>query len=337
MSAHPRTPVLLAGAAGALALALALALSGCATPSGSASPGSSVAPSAAQSYPVHLDNCGTTLTVDAAPERVITVKSSTTELLLALGLGDRIVGAAALDGPIPAGLDADDVSIISDSMPGQEAVLALEPDFVYAGWESNFSAEGLGERAGLDALGVGTYVSPAACKGDGYRPDPLTFELVFDEIVEAGVIFDAKDAAAALVAEQRSRLDALIPAKGRPTALWYSSGRATPYVGAGIGSPGMIMREAGLANIFDDVDDSWTSVSWETVIAANPDVIVLVDSSWNTAASKIAELEENPATAQLDAVRHGHYVILPFAATEAGTRNVEAVESSIDQLGELGW
>lgn len=331
MSAHHRTPLLLA----TLAVG-ALALSGCATPAGSANPGPSVTPSAAQSYPVTIDNCGTTLTLDAAPERVITVKSSTTELLLALGLGDRIVGAAALDGPIPSDLDSDDLSIISDSVPGQEAVLALEPDFVYAGWESNFSAEGVGERAGLDALGVGTYVSPAACKGVGYRPDPLTFDLVFDEVVEAGVIFDAQDAAAELVADQQARLDALSPAKGKPTAVWYSSGRATPYVGAGIGSPGMIMREAGLANIFDDVDDSWTSVSWESVVAANPDVIVLVDSSWNTATSKIATLEANPATSQLDAVKEKRYVILPFAATEAGTRNVEAVESSIEQLGELG-
>ena len=46
-------------------------------------------------------------------------------------------------------------------MPGQEALLGLEPDFVYAGWE-NFSADGAGDRAALHDLGIATYVSPAA-------------------------------------------------------------------------------------------------------------------------------------------------------------------------------
>lgn len=293
-------------------------------------------PTPSPSYPLTIDNCGTELTLDAAPGRVVTIKSSTTELLLALGLGDRIVGAAALDGPVPEEYAADLVEL-SDGVPGQEVVLALEPDLVYAGWESNFSTEGVGERDRLAQFGVASYVSPAACKGDGYQPDPLTFDTVFDEIIEAGALFDAADAATGLVTEQRAALDDLEPVDGAPTALWYSSGRATPYVGAGIGSPQMIMLAAGLDNIFDDISDSWSSVSWETVVQADPDVIVLVDSDWNTADSKIATLEEHPATASLTAVREGNYVVLPFAATEAGIRNVEAAASAIAQLRELGW
>ena len=69
-------------------------------------------------------------------------------------------------------------------MPGQEALLGLEPDFVYGGWESNFSADGAGDRAALQDLGIATYVSPAACKEEGYMPDPLTFDEVADEIRE---------------------------------------------------------------------------------------------------------------------------------------------------------
>ena len=38
---------------------------------------------------------------EAAPERVVTIKSTSTEMLLALGLGDRIVGTAFQDGPVP--------------------------------------------------------------------------------------------------------------------------------------------------------------------------------------------------------------------------------------------
>ena len=90
----------------------------------------------------------------------------------------------------------------------------------------------------------------------------------------------------------------------------------------------MIMDAAGLTNIFADVHDTWTSAGWEQVVAADPDVIVLVDAAWNTAEKKIALLEANPATSQLTAVREKRYLIVPFAAGEAGVRNADAVGRS---------
>ncbi|MFC5930682.1 putative F420-0 ABC transporter substrate-binding protein [Cryobacterium melibiosiphilum] len=317
----------------ALLAGSALLLSGCAA--ADPAPAAATATDAGSGYPVNLTNCGVDVTVSAAPERVVTIKSSTTELMLALGLSDRIVGSAFLDGPLPDSLtdEGADLNVISDFVPGQEATLGLTPDFIYGGWESNFSADGVGERAGLTELGVGSYVSPAACKGD-FMPDPLTFDTVFDEIIEAGAIFDATDAATELVSSLESDLAALNPAAGDDgtTALWYSSGTTTPYVGAGIGSPAMIMEAAGLTNIFQDVHDTWSSVGWESIIEANPDVIVLVDATWNTAADKITNLETSAATQNLDAVLNERYIVLPFAATEAGIRNVEAAASTIDQL-----
>ena len=318
------------------AAAAVLLLAGCASGSTGAVPGPTASPGGPGAYPVSFENCDTSLTLTAAPERIVTIKSTTTELLLALGLGDRIVGSAFLDGPLPASLaeEGADLNVISDFVPGQEAVLALNPDFVYGGWESNFSADGVGERDALAALGIGSYVSPAACKGDA-MPDPLTFDTVFGEIDEAGALFGVPDAAAALVSDQEAALAALKPATGQTTALWYSSGTDTPYVGAGIGAPQMIMDAAGLTNIFADVQDTWTSAGWESVVAANPSVIVLVDATWNTADSKIALLEGNPATAGLDAVVNHRYITVPFAAGEAGIRNVEAAGSIIDQLAAL--
>ena len=313
----------------------ALFLSGCAaTTTPAASPAET--PAATANYPVTVDNCGTSLTVTAAPERIVSIKSSATELLLALGLGDRIVGSAFLDGPLPESLATEgaDLNVISDFLPGQEAVLGLNPDFIYGGWESNFTADGVGERAGLAELGIGSYVSPAACKGES-MPNPLTFDTVFTEIAEAGAIFGAAPAAADLVSTLETELAALEPTSAGATALWYSSGTTTPYVGAGIGSPAMIMEAAGLKNIFADVTDTWTSVGWESIIEANPSVIVLVDATWNTATAKIAHLESDPATQVLDAVKNQRYVILPFAATEAGARNVDAASSTIAQLAEF--
>jgi len=322
-----------------LALSLA-ALAGCgqdpADAASSAAPTDGTAGGTA--YPLNLDNCGVETTVDAAPQRVVTIKSSTTEMLLALGLGDRIVGSAFLDGPVPdslAGAAADVPAVaepMAEQVPGAEAVLGLEPDLVYAGWESNLTADGAGDRATLAKLGVATYVSPAACKAPEYMPDPLTFDDVFAEIDEVGEVFDAADAAADLVATQQDALAAVAPDDRGLTALWYSSGDDIPYVGAGIGAPQMIMDAVGLQNVAGDVHDTWTSFSWEQAIEADPDVIVLVDATWNSAEQKIDRLESNPATARMTAVREGRYLTVPFPASEAGVRNVDAV---VDLAGQL--
>jgi iron complex transport system substrate-binding protein len=317
----------------------ALTLAACgagSSPSDRATAASGTA-SAAGFEPVTLDNCGTEVTVDSPPERVVAIKSTSIEMLLALGLEDRLVGTAFADGPVPdAYADAyDAVPVLSDQVPGQEALLEAQPDFVYAGWESNFSDDGVGERSALQDLGIGTYVSPAACKEEGYMPDPLTFDGLFDEIREVAAIFGVEDRAEQLVAKQQELLDSVEPPARETTALWYSSGSDTPYVGAGIGAPQMMMDAAGLTNIFADVHDTWTSAGWEQVVAADPDVIVLVDATWNTAESKIAMLEGNPATSRLTAVQEHRYLTVPFSAAEAGVRNAQAVVDLTDQLAAL--
>ncbi|MFE6965161.1 putative F420-0 ABC transporter substrate-binding protein [Agromyces sp. NPDC057679] len=338
MRTHATRPLLAVAALGATA-AVAL-LAGCAGPAGvdpAADSAANGAGAAASSYPLTIDNCGTEVTFDAAPERVVTVKSSTLELMLALGLEDKVVGTAFSDGPVPAEVAdaAADLEVLSDKVPSQEATLAVEPDLIYAGWESNLSAEGAGERDSLAALGVASYVAPAACKGEGYMPDPLTFDEVFREFDEAGAIFGVPERSAELVAAQRAALEAIAPSEDGLTALWYSSGDDQPFVGAGIGAPQMIMEAAGLDNVAADVHDTWTAMSWEAVVEANPDVIVLVDAPWNTADAKIAALSSNPATAALPAVQGERYVVVDFPSTEAGVRNVDAVASIVEQLGAL--
>ena len=321
---------------------IALALAGCAAAdvtapsSASSSPSPSPSTPAPATTPVEALNCGTPVPVGQSPERIVTVKSTPTELLIELGLGEAIVGAAFLDGPLaPPYTDAPEVPVLSEFTPGQEATLALEPDAIYAGWESVFSPDGVGERASLEDRDILTYVDPSACKGEG-RPERMTFDLLWEHILTTGAVFSADDAASTLVSRLQEDLAGLSPSTDGITAAWYSSGKDAPYVGAGTGAPQMIMDAAGLTNIFANVEDTWTSATWEAVVEADPDVIVLVDAAWNTAEGKIEFLETNPATAALTAVREGRYLTVPFAAGEAGVRNVEAVASLIDQLEELG-
>lgn len=292
---------------------------------------------AATSYPLTVNNCGVSVTFDKAPQKVVTIKSTATELLLSLGLADRIVGVGFQDGPLPGDLAAagSGLKVLADKLPSQEVVLETEPDFVYGGWESNFAADGAGERPALAALGVASYVSPAACRS--VKPAKLSFDELFREIEEMGTIFDVEEAAAALVDRQEAELSALTPDSRGLTAVWYSSGTKAPYVGAGSNAPAMIMEALGLHNIFGDVDDGWISASWEAIVDADPDVIVLVDAAWNSAGQKKKLLSENPITSKLSAVVNQRYLVIPFPASEAGVRNVPATIDMAKQLAALDF
>jgi len=320
---HRVTPIALLVTLGAVALA------GCA-----ATPAPAASPSSDANAPVTVTNCGTDVTFEAAPERVVTIKSTSTEMLLALGLGDRIVGTAFQDGPVPEQWEADATGLvsISDKVPSEEVVLETEPDLVYAGWESNFSPDGAGERAELATLGVASYVSPSACQSAG-QPEKLTFDDIFGDIQQVADIFRVD--ASELIAEQKQTLADIEATGDGRSALWFSSGSDTPYVGAGIGAPELVLETAGLTNIAGDLDATWAPFNWEAVVDADPDFIVLVDADWNTVEMKIAVLEANPATANLTAVQNKRYLIVPFAAGEAGVRSVDAAQSLAQQITEL--
>ena len=306
-----------------------LTLAGCAATT-SAAP----TPTPTADGPVTVDNCGTSVTFDAAPERVVTIKSTSTEMLLALGLGDRIVGTAFQDGPVPDEWAADAASLVSvaDKVPSEEVVLEQQPDLVYAGWESAFSADGAGERPELATLGVNSYVSPSACQSAN-QPAKLSFDDVFGDIAQVASIFRVDPAP--LLAQQQEALDSIEANGDGRTAFWYSSGSDTPYSGAGIGAPELVLETVGLTNIAADVKATWAPLSWEAVVDADPDFIVLIDASWNTVQSKIDRLETNPATAGLSAVVNKRYHVLPFASSEAGVRTVEAAASLSQQIAEL--
>ncbi|MDQ1548943.1 MAG: iron complex transport system substrate-binding protein [Microbacteriaceae bacterium] len=315
-----------------IAVVATLALAGCAPTASTSTPH----PSASAPVSLSLDNCGTTVDFSGpAPKRVITIKSTSTEMLLALGLGAKIVGSAFADGPVPPQWSTAAASIptLASTVPSQEVVLAKQPDMIYAGWESNFSADGAGTRSDLQAMGINTYVSPSACQEPAYQPKKLGFSDIFGEIGQVAAIFHVSSTK--LIASQKKQLASIKPSTKKLTALWFSSGSSTPYVGAGIGAPELIMKTIGLTNIAASVKNTWTSYNWESVIAANPDVIVLVDASWSSAQKKMNLLASNPATADLTAVKNHRYLIVPFAASEAGVRTVNAAADLSTQLTKL--
>src|SRR5690606_26514684 len=123
-------PLLAALAVVALTATVLAGCAGAATPAAIEAPDASGSPTA--SGAVTVVNCGVEVSFERAPERVVTILSSTTEAMLALGLGDRIVASAYQNSPVvPQWAKVQgSIPVIADRVPGQEAVLALEPDLI---------------------------------------------------------------------------------------------------------------------------------------------------------------------------------------------------------------
>ncbi|WP_127505640.1 ABC transporter substrate-binding protein [Actinoplanes solisilvae] len=297
-----------------------LVLTGCA--SGDNSGRDDKAPAPSQAAPI--TNCGTPVPVSKPPAKAVTMNQSATEIMLALGLQDRMAGTAYLDDKVlPDFADAyGKIPVLAKEYPSKEKLLETSPDFIYASFSSAFGDEGVGDRAEWQKLGVGTYISPAGCP-KGSQPAKLGLDDVFGEIRDVATLFGVPERAEKLITEQKSRLK---KAPAATKVLWWDGGSDAPSVGACCGAPGMIMDAAGVTNVFADVKGNWGDTSWEAVAERNPDVIVLVDASWDPADKKEQFLEKNPTLKDLPAVQRKKYVVIPFSSTSAGVRNVSAVE-----------
>ncbi|WTI79035.1 ABC transporter substrate-binding protein [Streptomyces sp. NBC_00726] len=303
-------------------------------------------------YPVTLKNCGRTVTVSAAPRRAVSVDQGTTEILLSLGLQDRIAATATWTDPVMKGLEKANAGVkrIADNRPSSEKVLDQEPDFVAADFESTLAKGGVAPREQFEKLGVPTYVAPADCTakdntkdGDGVRTGALTMDSVYAEVTDLARVFGVPGRGEKLVAELRTRIREAtdgIDGSGTSVMYWFANSES-PYLAGCCGAPGIITRELDLKNVFDDTHDEWPQINWETVADRNPDVLVIGDltrksQTAESAAGKIAFLESNPVTKKMDAVRHKRYVLLSGQAMNPTIRTVEGVELVAAGLRDFG-
>ncbi|OEV17695.1 ABC transporter substrate-binding protein [Streptomyces nanshensis] len=306
----------------------------------------------ADGFPLTLTNCGRTVTVKAPPQRAVSVDQGSTEILLSLGLADRLAGTATWSDPVMKGLEKANAGVerISENRPSSEKVLDKEPDFLSASFASTLAKGGVAPREQFEKLGVPTYISPADCVGkdnsgggDGARTAPLTMDSVYTEVRELSQVFGVPERGDALVKKLQDRVaKATEGIDGSKASLlyWFSDSKA-PYLAGCCGAPGVITRELGAKNVFDDTHDEWPQISWETVADRNPDVLVIGDLSRTmqtaeSAEKKIEFLESNPVTRTMDAVKNRRYVLLSGQAMNPTIRTVEGLERVAAGLRDFG-
>ncbi|WP_299039254.1 ABC transporter substrate-binding protein [uncultured Pseudokineococcus sp.] len=338
-----------AAAAAALLLAGALSACGASEPVETATAGTGDG-EGATSYPLVVDNCGREVVVEAAPERVVSLDQGSTEILLSLGLADRLVGTASWTDPVLPELAAAEEGVprLSDDAPSYEAVLGADPDLVTASFGRHFRQGGVVERERLEETGIGSYLSPTDCEDDlvvnggGTRTRPLEVDALYREIRELAAVFDVPSRGEELVARLEARAEAAtarIADRDVSLAFWFADTR-TPYVAGGLGSAQLLATTAGAENVFADLDDDWPAVGWETVVDRDPDVLVLGDLQrdrfpGDLLADKEAFLAADPLTRTLDAVQEERYIALHGAEMNPSIRFADGLEKIADGLERL--
>ncbi|WP_116115191.1 ABC transporter substrate-binding protein [Austwickia chelonae] len=303
-------------------------------PSGPGHPGSSVT----FEPPIAVHNCGVDITVTQAPSRLVTLNQGATQVALALGMQDRMAGTAYLDDVIPARWAEAyrKVPVLAEKYPTKEKFLASKADFAYSTFASAFSDKGIGDRSALAKDGTTTYLSPMSCP-PGVPSAPATFDSVWGEIRDLGKIFGMPQRAAAVIRQQEdsvAKIGESRTGRGR-SVLWYDSGDKAPFVGGGKGGPQTILDTVGAKNVFADLDKAWAEGSWEKVVAADPEVIVLVDASWDSAEKKRTHLQNDPVLRELTAVKRGAFVTVPFSESNAGVTLADGAQHVSDQLAGI--
>ena len=311
-----------------------LAVAGCSD----AAAGPATAPASAGPT---VTNCGTELTVPAPPTRAIAMEQNATEILLSLGLADRMAGASYQTDPVlPQLRDAyAGVPVLAKLYPSREKVLEARPDFVYSTFTSAYAGDAAGPRADLGKLGIPAYLSRFACEDPATGEKTVDFDGIFAEIREIATLFGVADRGVRLTDDLAARLAAAEPHPGT-SVLWYYSGTSTPNVAGPGGLPAAIGARLGLRNVYADAGKPWPAGNWEQIAERDPDVIIVADltrgGDGDSARSKIDYLRSHPVTAQLDAVRNGRFITVSGSSMDPSVRSVTAVEQVGKGLTELG-
>ncbi|MET7799449.1 ABC transporter substrate-binding protein [Streptomyces decoyicus] len=301
-------------------------------------------------FPVRIADCkGATTTFAAAPRKIVTSNAAALEMLLRLGAGDRVIGTGfpPAKGALPGALGAQarKVPVLGKSVIPKEKLLGSGADLYIDTFASMNIMGGAGDApteeeftaAGIKHL----YLASTACAPMTEKPQ-RDLSGVEGDIKRLGAVTGTARRADALVAGMRAKTDKVHEAVGdmapgkRPTYFFfdYDAGTKQPVAVCRRQVANAVITQAGARNVFDGCDADFKPVSWEDVVAKNPDWIQLGIRNRGDAAADAkaydeaaAFLKDFPATKGLAAVRNGKFLRIGSARTTiAGVGNADAVE-----------
>lgn len=259
-----------------------------------------------------VDDAQRTVEITGVPERIISLAPSNTEVLFALGLGDKVVGVTDLCDYPEEAQEIEKVGFVEINL---EKIVDLEPDLVlYIGGTAQLEKTQTMEDLGLTVLVLA----------------PSDIEGIFADIELVGRTTGTEDEAVDLVSELRARMDEVLSrvaqAKRQPLVFYEldATDPARPWT-AGPGSfIDALITMAGGVNLGASAEMEWAQFSTEEVIAQDPEIIILGDANYGVTAESV---EERPGWGVITAVKAGAiYPIDDTLVSRPGPRIVDGLE-----------
>ena len=284
-----------------------------------------------------VQSCNRTVTFESPPARAISNDVNLTEMMLVLGLADRMVGYTGisgwktLDAKMRSGVK--ELPELSVKYPFKEVLVGADADFFFAGWNYGMKVGGEVTPQTLEPFGIKVYELTESCshimeKGKASIADMYT------DILNLGTIFGVNDRAQVLVKSYREDLESfkagLETSEENLRVFIYDSGEDAPFTAGRYAMPTALIEAAGGHNIMDDFEKSWGTVTWEEVVERDPQVIVIINYGDVTAEQKRDYMMANPAFANLSAVKNDRFVTLEYVEATPGPRNIQAVKNLAD-------
>lgn len=274
-----------------------------------------------EGYPVKVKNYDRDVVVEKMPEKVLTLGPNCTELFVALGLGDKVIGRSLVNhsrGPLDEYKEGvEKIKELNHASATREAILSSGADFIYTiDWE--IGEEGLVIEE-VEKKGMNVLVNRAKSLEDQY-----------EEIRAIGKIFQIEDKAEEFIKDQQDRIKAVedkVKDQEPVKVLVYDSGNDGVFTCSGTNFETLLIGLAGGKNVFEDqTEKDWITVSYEEAIKREPDVILIHDYDSPSVEEKKKEIKTNPVLSKLDCVKNDKFATIELESVLPGDRMAYTVE-----------
>ena len=286
-----------------------------------------------------VQSCNRIVSFNKPPTKAISNDVNLTEMMLVLGLSDRMVGYTGISGwktldeEMRQGIAR--LPELSQKYPSKEVLIGADADFFFAGWNYGMKVGGEVTPETLEPFGIKVYELTESCIHI-MQKDKASIEDLYTDLINLGRIFDVEKRAKKIVEQYKSELLSFtnnLKADKLLRVFVYDSGEDAPFTAGLYAMPTALIEAAGGVNVMDDFKKSWGSVTWEEVLERNPEVIVIVNYGNVTAEQKREFMTTNPAFANIDAVKNDRFVTLEYVEATPGPRNIRAIKT----LAEAFW
>lgn len=250
------------------------------------------------------DEIGRRVRVPARVERIVSLAPNLTEIVYAVGAGNRLVGdTEQCDYPA----EAKQVAKVGDTIkPSIERIVALHPQIILVSTASQLEAF----TKQLDEQRIAVFVT-----------DPHDLEGILRSIQTLGDLFNEHERAANVVKDLRARTSAVEEAvkDKKPIKVFFQISAEPLYTAGKDSFITDLIRRAGGQSVTADVPGAWPRYSDETAMASQPDAVIIAEAEGNREIA--AALKNSPAA------RNGRvYKINADYVSRPGPRLVEGLE-----------